>query len=76
MLARLALVRRELDAARLTAPADQHLRLDHDRIANRVGRPDSILDARDGLTGGNPQSVAGEQLLALILQQIHCGAGL
>ena len=50
VLARLALVGGELDAAGLAAPADQHLRLDDDRIADLVGRRDGVLDRRDGLS--------------------------
>ena len=76
MLAHLALVGGELDAAGLAAPADQDLRLDDDRVADRVGRRDRVLDARHRLAGGDLQAVAGEQLLALVLQQVHCGAGL
>ncbi len=72
----LGLVGGELDAAGLAAPADQHLRLDDDRVADLGGRRDGVLDGVDGLAGGDPQAVAGEQLLALILQQVHCGAGL
>ena len=76
VLARLALVGGELDAAGLAAAADQHLRLDDDRVADLAGGAHGVVDGRDGLTGGHPQSVAGEQLLALVLQQVHCGAGL
>ncbi len=76
VLARLGLVGGELDAAGLAAAADQHLRLDDDRVADSVGRRHGVLDARHGLARGDPQSVAGEQLLALVLQQVHCGAGL
>ena len=44
VLARLALVRGELHAAGLAAAADQHLRLDDDRVADLVGRRDRVLD--------------------------------
>ena len=76
MLARLGLVRGELHAAGLAAAADQHLRLDDDRVADLVRRGDGVLDGRDGLAVGHPQPVAGEQLLALVLEQVHCGAEL
>ncbi len=68
MLARLGLVRGELHAAGLAASADQHLGLDDDRIADLVRRRDRLLDGRDRLAVGDPQAVAGEQLLALILE--------
>ena len=76
VLARLGLVRGELHAAGLAAPADQHLGLDHHRVADLVRRGDGVLDGGDGLAGGHLQAVAGEQLLALVLEQVHCGAGL
>jgi hypothetical protein len=64
----------DLDAARLAAPADQHLRLDDARIADLVGRRDGVLDGRGRLAGGDRDPVTGEQLLALVLEQIHRGA--
>ena len=76
VLAGLRLVGGELDAAGLAAAADQYLRLDDDRVADPVGDADGVLDGVDGVAGGDPQSVAGEQLLALIFEQVHCGAGL
>jgi hypothetical protein len=71
VLARLALVGRQLHAAGLASPADQHLRLDHHRIANLTGCVHRGLDARHCQALGHPQSVTGEQLLALVLQQVH-----
>jgi hypothetical protein len=50
VLARLALVRSELDATCLAATADQNLRLDDDRIADLVGSDDRVLDGSDCLT--------------------------
>ena len=70
----LGLVGGELHAAGLAAAADQHLGLDDDRIADLVRRGDGVLDGRHGLAVGDPQAVAGEQLLALVLEQIHRGA--
>ena len=62
-------VGRELDAAGLAAPADQHLRLDHDRAAELLGRRARLLAAvaaigpvRDG------DAEAREELLALVLE--------
>ena len=75
VLARLRLVRGELHAAGLAAPADQHLRLDDDRVADLVGRADGLLDGRDGSPGRHLQAVTGEQLLALVLQQVHLRRG-
>ena len=42
----LAAVLRDLDAAGLAAAADQHLRLDHARVADLVGGGDRLLDGR------------------------------
>ena len=61
----------QLDAAGLAATADLHLRLDDDRVAGRIGlaRPprrrcrDAARRHRD--------VVAGEVLLALVLEQVH-----
>ncbi len=71
VLAGLALVGRELDPAGLAPTADQHLCLDHHRVADLARRAHGVLDGAHGLAGGDPQSVAGEQLLALVLQQVH-----
>ena len=75
VLARLRLVVGELHAAGLAAPADQDLGLDDHRIADLVRRGHGVLDGRDGLAVGDLQPVAGEELLALILQEVHSGAG-
>ena len=63
----------ELDAAGFPAAADLHLRLHDDRIADAVGRGDRVVDRGHGLAGGDGNPVAREQLLALILEQIHAG---
>ncbi len=76
MLARLRLVGGQLHPAGLAAPADQHLGLDHHRVAHLVGGGHRLLDGRDHPPGRDRQPVAGEQLLALILEQVHGGAGL
>ena len=64
----------ELDAARLAAPADQHLRLDDAGIAQLVGGGDRLLDGGGGGSAGHGNAAAGEQLLALVLEQVHDGA--
>ena len=61
----------ELHAAGLAAPADLHLRLHDDRIADAVGGRDGVVDGLGDLAGGDRDAVAGEQLLALVLEQIH-----
>ena len=73
---RLAAVGGELDAARLAAPADQHLRLDDAGIAELVGGGDRLLDGGGGRSPGHGNAAAGEQLLALILEQVHDARGL
>ena len=74
VLTRLALVHSQLDSAGLPAPSDQHLGLDDDWIADPVRSGEGILDGGDRLPLGHSQPVTGEQLLALILQQVHYGA--
>ena len=66
----------DLDPAQLAAAADLHLGLDHARVADRLGgghRASSTV--RRGPPVGHRHAVAGEQLLALVLEQIH-GASL
>ena len=71
VLAALVGVARELDAAGLPAPADLHLGLDDDRIADAIGRGDRGVDRLDGLTRGDRDAVLREQLLALIFEQVQ-----
>ena len=73
MLARLRRVAGDLDAAELPAPADLHLRLDRARIADLVGGSDRLLDRPRRLPGRHRDAVPREQLLALVLEQIHRG---
>ena len=68
VLARLGLVVRDLDAAELAAPADLHLRLDDARVADRVGRVERLVDGRRRAPLGHRDSVAGEELLALVFE--------
>ena len=72
VLARLGLVRRELDAAGLAASADLHLRLDA-RPGSRCGSAaaTAVVDGRDRLAVRDGDVVAREQLLALIFEQVH-----
>ena len=58
VLLELGAVLGELDAARLAAAADQHLRLDHHRIAELVGRGDGLVDRRGGRPVGHRHAVA------------------
>ena len=62
---------RQLDPARLAAAADLHLRLDHHGIAGRVGRPHRLVDGLGDAARGHGDAVAREQLLPLILEEIH-----
>ena len=61
----------QLDAAGLAPPADLHLGLDHDRIAEPVGGGDGVVDGLDGLAGGDGHAEARQQLLALVLEEVH-----
>jgi hypothetical protein len=69
--AHLLRVRGELDAAGLAAPADLHLRLHHDGIADTVRGGDRVVDGPDRFTRGHGDAEPREQLLALVLEQIH-----
>ena len=69
----LAAVLGDLDAAGLAAAADQHLRLDHAGVADLVGGGDRLLDGGGGRAGGHRDAVAGEELLALVLEEVHAG---
>ena len=61
----------ELDAAGLAAAADLHLRLDDHRVAGRLGRGDRLVDGVGDAARGDRDVVAGEVLLALVLEQVH-----
>ena len=61
----------ELDAAGLAAAADLHLGLDHDRVAGLVGLGHRLVDGLGDAARAHRDAVAGEVLLALVLEQIH-----
>ena len=71
MLAALVGVGGQLDAAGLAPPADLDLRLDDDRVADPVGGGDGVVDGGDRLAGRHRDAVPGEELLALVLVQVH-----
>ena len=58
----------QLDAAGLAAPADLHLGLDHDRVPGGIGLGDRLVDRRRDTARRHGDVVAGEVLLALILE--------
>ena len=66
-------VRGELHAAGLAAPADLDLRLDDDRVAERIGHLHGVVDGVGDVAGRDGDAVAGEELLALVLEQVHLG---
>ncbi len=61
----------DLDPARLAAPADQHLGLDRAGVADPLRRGDGVLDGGGDLAARHGDAVRGEQLLALILEEVH-----
>ena len=61
----------ELDAARLAPAADLHLGLHHHRVADALGGGDGVVDGRHGLAGADGDPVAREELLALVLVEVH-----
>ena len=60
-----------LDAAGLAAAADLDLRLDHAGEAQLERPLHRVLDARGGRALGHGDAVAGEELLALVLEEVH-----
>ena len=61
----------ELDPARLAAPADLHLGLDHDRVAELVGGFYSFFHGGRVATVRHGDSVLGEELFALVFEKVH-----
>ena len=63
--------RGELDATSLAPPTGVDLGLDHDRGAETFGGGHRLVHREGDLTLGDGHAVAGEELLSLILEQIH-----
>src|SRR5919108_109714 len=61
----------ELDPARLAAPAREHLRLDDDGAAELLGGPSRFLRGRRQPPVRDGYAEAPEELLALVLVEIH-----
>ena len=74
MLLGLLPVLRDLDAAGLPAAADQDLRLDHARVAECLGGLDRLLHRGRGTALGHGDAVLGEELLSLVLEEVHRAA--
>ena len=66
----------ELDPARLAPPADLHLGLDDDGVLGGIGCGHGLVDGVGGAAGGDRDAIAGEVLLALVLEQIHVNVSL
>ena len=62
---------RELDAAGLATPAREHLRLDDDRATELLCRGARLGRRVGDAALGDGDAVAGEQLLALVLIEVH-----
>jgi hypothetical protein len=71
MLARLIGVGGDLDPAGLAAAADQHLGLDRTGEADPLGGGYGGLDCRGDLAARHGYAVLGEELLSLILEEVH-----
>ncbi len=61
----------QLDAAGLPPPPHLDLGLDDDRVAGLLGGGDRLVDGVGDAAGRHRDAVAGEVLLALVLEQIH-----
>ena len=72
--ARLLGVLGDLDPARLAAAADQDLGLDRARVADPLRGGNRLLDGRSDLAARHGDAVLGEQLLALVLEEVHVEA--
>jgi hypothetical protein len=71
--ARLLGVLGDLDPARLAASTDQHLGLDRAGIADPPRSGNRVVDRGGDLAAWHGDAVLGEQLLALILEEVHGG---
>ena len=74
-LRRLVRAGRELDPAGLSAPARQHLGLDHDLAAELLRGGAGLLGALGETPIRHRDPEAAEELLALVLVEIHSGGG-
>ena len=74
-LRRLVRAGRELDPAGLPAPARQHLGLDHDLAAELLRGGAGLLGALGETPVRHRDPEAAEELLALVLVEIHSGGG-
>ncbi len=61
----------QLDPTRLPATAHLDLRLDHYRVARRLGLGDRLLDRVGHPTLGDGYAEPGKVLLTLIFEEIH-----
>ena len=62
----------ELDAAGLAAAARVDLRLDDDRVAVQpLGHRHGVVDGADRLAGRDRDVERGEELLPLVLEEVH-----
>ena len=66
----------ELDAAGLAAPAGQHLGLDDDRSTELLGRLSRLGRRLGDAPIGDGDAEAAEELLALMLVEVHRAASL
>ena len=74
-LLRLVRAVRELDPAGLAAAARQHLGLDHDLAAELLGGSAGLLGGLGETPIRHGDAEAAEELLALVLVEIHSGGG-
>ena len=63
----------DLDPAGLAAAADQHLGLDRAGVADPLRGGDGVVDVGGDLAARHGDAVLGEQLLALVLEEVHGG---
>ena len=68
----LAGVAGHLDPAGLAPAAHRHLGLHHHRVADGVGRRHGLVDRVGHRPRRHGDARAGEELLALVLEQVHC----
>jgi hypothetical protein len=71
VLADLVDVLGQLHAAGLAAAADLDLGLDDHGVLQLLGNGNGVLDGVDGVAGGDRDAEGREELLALVLEEIH-----